>query len=67
MTWLAPSLAKSVTPPPEAIVERPDGALLMSASRDVFDTDNLDHLKACSSILGALARINVRLGQSPLR
>ena len=59
VTYLSPRFAPLVTPPPSVIAEHlPDGALLMIATEDRFDTDNPDHLAAALDIQSALAPIN---------
>ncbi|HYM32226.1 MAG TPA: Imm52 family immunity protein [Candidatus Cybelea sp.] len=55
MTYLSESLAKKVTPPPSAIVERtPDGGMLLIATREPFDDEDPAHLAAADAIQAAL-------------
>ena len=59
MTYLGPTGAALVTPPPGVVAEhRPDGGLLMAATRDRFDAGNPDHIAAVLAIHAACAPYN---------
>lgn len=63
MTYLAPELAKEISPPPNIGIEHlPDGGILLIATEDVFDAGNPAHLAAAQSIGDALASLAQKLG-----
>ena len=59
MTYLSARFAPMVTPPLSATAQRlPDGALLMIATKERFDTNNPTHLAAARDIAAAIAPVN---------
>lgn len=59
MTYLSPRFAPMITPPRTAISERlPNGALLMIATEERFETENPAHLAVARDIEAALAPVN---------
>ena len=59
MVYLAPVCARLVAPPQSAIVEhRPDGGLLMAATRETFVTTNPQHMAVVHDIARAMAPLN---------
>lgn len=59
MVYLAPVCARLVTPPQSAIVEhRPDGGLLMAATRETFVTTKPQHMAVVYDIARAIAPLN---------
>jgi hypothetical protein len=59
MTYIGPAGAALVTPPPGVFAERrPDGGLLMAATRERFDPDNPDHIAGVRAIHAACAPYN---------
>lgn len=59
ITYLSPQLARLISPPASAIVERrPDGGLLMAATKETFVTSNPNHLAVGREILEACAPLN---------
>ncbi len=59
ITYVSSRLARLITPPASAIVERrPDGGLLMAATKETFDTSNPNHLAVAREILEACALLN---------
>jgi hypothetical protein len=59
MTYISPRFAAMVTPPRSAISERlPNGALLMIATEERFETENPAHLTVARDIEAALAPVN---------
>jgi len=57
--YLCPWLAKKITPPASALVERlPDGGLLMSAATETFDVSNPKHIAVARDIGAAMAPLN---------
>ena len=62
MTYLEPPLAKLVTPPRSAIVERTDkGGLLMIAIIERFNVANPEHITVAREIEVALAAVEAFL------
>jgi hypothetical protein len=59
MTYISPRFAPMITPPRSAISERlPNGALLMIATEERFETENPAHLAVARDIEAALAPVN---------
>ena len=59
ISYIAPRFTHLVTPPSSAIVEhRPDGGLLMAATDEPFDVDNLRHMAVAREIQAAVAPFN---------
>lgn len=59
IVYLGPAGASLVTPPPAVVVEhRPDGGLVLAATRDRFDLDNPVHIANARAIHAALAPYN---------
>jgi len=57
--YLCPWLARQITPPASALVERlSDGGLLMSATTETFDVDNPKHLAVAGEIAAAMAPLD---------
>ncbi len=59
ISYVGPSAAPLVTPPPTALVERrPDGGLLMAATVETFDVGNPAHMMVARDIERAVAPLN---------
>ncbi len=59
MTYISPRFAPMITPPRSAISEwLPNGALLMIATEERFETENPAHLAVARDIEAALAPVN---------
>ncbi len=59
ISYVGPSAAPLVTPPPTALVERhPGGGLLMAATVETFDVGNPAHMTAARDIERAVAPLN---------
>ena len=58
--YLCPWLAEKITPPSTVLSEYlPNGGLLMSATTETFDVDNLAHLKAAQDMAAAMAPLDL--------
>jgi hypothetical protein len=58
LTYLSPTLAKKVSPPPDIVAERlPNGALFMLVSEKQFDVANPEHIARLDAIQKALAPV----------
>jgi hypothetical protein len=59
MTYISQRFAPMITPPPTAISERlPNGALVMIATKERFETEDPAHLAVARDIEAALAPVN---------
>jgi hypothetical protein len=59
MQYLCPWLATLIIPPKSALVEDPNGGLVMSATIDTFDVTNKAHMAAAEDIETAMAPLNL--------
>ena len=65
--YLCPRLAEKITPPTAVLAEKlPNGGLLMSATTEIFDVNNPEHMAAAADIAAATAPLN-RLPGPPQR
>ena len=59
ISYVGPREARTITPPASALLERrPDGGVLMTATRELFDVDNPAHMAAARDIEQAVAQLS---------